>query len=130
VKGAEKWDLLRTATVLVVPSLCYETFSLAMLEGMAAGCAIVASRLGSLAALIEDGKTGLLFQPGDAADLAAKLRGLLNDKAKALALGRAARASVETQATAALHGERLLAIYRQAIRDKAESRGAADGRSQ
>jgi glycosyltransferase involved in cell wall biosynthesis len=118
VKGTEKWDLLRHATALVVPSLCYETFSLAMLEGMASGCAIVASRLGSLAALIEDGKTGLLFAPGDSVDLAAKLRALINDKPNALALGHAARARVEGQATAAIHGQRLLEIYQQAIRDK------------
>lgn len=119
VKGAAKWELLRLATALVVPSLCYETFSLAMLEGMAAGCAVVASRLGSLAALIEDGKTGVLFSPGDAADLAQKLRALFADQSHALALGRAARAAAEAQSTPAIHGERLLAIYRQAMRDRA-----------
>lgn len=57
------------ADVLVVPSI-REALGLVALEGMAAGCVVVASRTGGLAVTVKDGANGLLAEPGDPADLA------------------------------------------------------------
>ena len=70
--GPEKWELLRGSVFVVVPSEWYETFCLVVLEAYAAGKAVLASRLGSLPYVVEQGKTGLLFEAGNASDLAAK----------------------------------------------------------
>jgi glycosyltransferase involved in cell wall biosynthesis len=77
VSGPAKWDLLRGSRFVVLPSECYETFCLAALEAYAAGKAVLASRLGSLSYVVEEAKTGLLFEAGNAADLVAKLQEML-----------------------------------------------------
>ena len=67
---------LRGIDVFVLPSLS-EALSNSLMEAMACGCCVVASRVGGNNELVKDGETGLLFHRGDAGDLAAKLRLLL-----------------------------------------------------
>ena len=67
---------LRSIDIFVLPSVT-EAFSNALLEAMACGCCPVGSRVGGTPELIADGERGLLFTPGDAADLAAKLARLI-----------------------------------------------------
>lgn len=57
-----------------------ESFPNALLEAMASGCCVIGSRVGGVPELIEDGRSGLLFEPGDAADLAAKLARVTDDE--------------------------------------------------
>jgi glycosyltransferase involved in cell wall biosynthesis len=111
VVGEEKYDILRRATATVVPSLCYETFSLAALESLAVGTPVVASNRGSLPFVVEKDQSGLLFRAGDVADLQAKLTWLVEHPSVALQYGCHARKSVEERFTAALHYEKLMDIY-------------------
>jgi glycosyltransferase involved in cell wall biosynthesis len=67
---------LRGIDIFVLPSVS-EALSNSLMEAMACGCCVVASNVGGNPELAQDGKTGLLFQKGSAADLAAKLRLLL-----------------------------------------------------
>jgi L-malate glycosyltransferase len=78
--------------VAVAPSV-NEGFSLALAEAMAAGCAVIASKVGGMAEMVEDGVTGLLVPPDDEEALAAALIKLLDDGQLRLRLGDAARAS-------------------------------------
>lgn len=119
VRGEEKWRLMRGATAVVVPSLCYEQFSLSALEGMAVGTVVLASNLGGLPYLVEDGRSGLLFAPGDDGALAIQIGRLRDDPAAAAALGRGARARVEHAFTGPVHLRRLEAIYESVIREGA-----------
>jgi glycosyltransferase involved in cell wall biosynthesis len=80
--------------VAVLPSHS-EGMSNALLEYMSAGKAIVATRVGDNARLIEDGRHGLLVVPGSPTALAAAVRRLLEDPGLARRLGRAARRRVE-----------------------------------
>ncbi len=80
---------LRAFDIFVLPSLT-ESFSNAVLEAMACGCCVVGSRVGGTPELIEDGRTGVLFTCGDAADLAAQLSVLIGDSALRARLGAAA----------------------------------------
>ena len=113
--GPEVMARIKQASFLILPSECYENFGRCIVEAYACGRSVVASRLGSMAELVTDGQTGLLFEPGNARDLAAKVKALLADPAECQRLGRAARAEFEAKYTADRNYEMLLAIYRAAI---------------
>lgn len=112
-------DLYRNARCQVVPSVWHETFGLVAAEAMAHGIPVIASRMGGLQGLFDDGDSGLLFNPGDASDLAAKLRMLWDDPARAQAMGRAARTHAVQEFAASVHVDRLLQVYERAIADHA-----------
>lgn len=104
---------MRRAAFLVVPSQCYEGFPMAIAEAFAAGLPVFASRLGSLAEIIEDGVNGLLFAPGDTADLAAKLRWAGDHPDELRRMGVTARQHYEERYTPEVNYAMLESIYRQ-----------------
>ncbi len=77
--GAERFEILRQAWALVLPSVCFENGPLAVLEALSLGVPVIASRIGSIPEYVIDGVTGRLFAPGDEVDLARVLRELAND---------------------------------------------------
>lgn len=85
-------DALASARILIMPSLSYEGLPMALLEAFAQGVPVAASAHGSLAELVEPGRTGALFPAGDSDGLVAVLRPLLADPARLGAMGAAARA--------------------------------------
>jgi glycosyltransferase involved in cell wall biosynthesis len=101
---------LAAADVAVLPSL-HEGLGIAALESMAAGRPLVATRVGGLAEVVEDGASGLLVPPGDAAALAAALARLLDDPALAARLAAAAAARVRAKFSVAAMAEGTLACY-------------------
>lgn len=111
----EVLSLLRAARFLVVPSACYENCPTVILEAFACGVPVIASRLGAMEEMVEDGRTGLLFAPGDAEDLAAKADWLWTHPKEAVRMGREARAEYEAKYTAERNYGMLMEIYRTAI---------------
>jgi glycosyltransferase involved in cell wall biosynthesis len=81
---------------------------------MAIGRPVIASRLGPLPELVKDGENGLLFEPGNAEDLAACLRRAVSDPEWAHGMGRAARRYVELRTDPDSHYQRLMEIYERA----------------
>ena len=73
VKPEQVVETIRKYDALVVPSVWLETGPLVVLEAFAAGVPVIGSRLGGIAEMVNEGVDGLLFHPGDAADLAEKL---------------------------------------------------------
>jgi glycosyltransferase involved in cell wall biosynthesis len=73
VKDAQKNEFIKGAEFVIVPSEWYESFPMAVVEANSLKVMILASCLGSLAELIKEGKTGLLFKPGDVDDLKEKV---------------------------------------------------------
>jgi glycosyltransferase involved in cell wall biosynthesis len=108
-------DLMRKARFLIMPSECYETFGLTIIEAFACGKPVIASNLGAMAELVEDGKTGLLFEPGNADDLAEKLFFLWNNDNAVKIMGENARSSFEAKYTAEHNYKLLIDIYNKAI---------------
>jgi glycosyltransferase involved in cell wall biosynthesis len=104
------------ANVQVLPSTDVESFGLVLLEAMACGTPVVASRLPGIAALLEDGVDGLLTPPGDEKVLAAALETLLLQRKCAAAMGQRAREKVITNYTWQAIGARLEQIYREAMK--------------
>ncbi len=74
VSEADVQRIFGAATAVIVPSLWYETFGRTVAEAFAGGTPVVASRIGALAELVDQGRTGWLFKPGNAAELAAAVR--------------------------------------------------------
>ncbi len=93
----------------------YEAFGLVLLESLAQGTPVIASRVGGIPEFIEDGRAGLLVPPGDVAALTAALRRLWNDPALARRLGRHGRTEVVPRYTWDRVVERLEAIYREVL---------------
>lgn len=89
-----------------------EGFGLTLLEAMAAGAALVASRAGAAEKIVREGETGLLVPPGDADALAAALELLMRDPQRAAEMGRKARAQVVQEFSSEGEAERIVAFYR------------------
>jgi glycosyltransferase involved in cell wall biosynthesis len=104
-------ERLASAWVQAVPSRWREPFGNAASEAMMRGTAVVASRSGGLADFVEEGKTGLLAQPGDPQSLAAALLRLLRDRELAEAMGRRARDFATTNLREDVYLDRMLALY-------------------
>jgi len=86
-------DVLAAAAVSVMPSL-NEALSNVLLESMAAGAPVVATRVGGTPEALDDGEAGLLVPPGDVAAITAAVSRLLDDRELACRLGRAARSVI------------------------------------
>lgn len=92
VMPAELRRSMAGARAVVVPSVWPEAFGLVVAEAFAAGCPVVASRIGALPELVEHEQTGLLVEPGRRGALAAAMQRLVDDPALAGRLGREAHA--------------------------------------
>lgn len=103
------------AAVVVMPTLGYETFGRTIMEAFAVGTPVVASRSGPSPELVDEGRTGALFTPGDGADLAAVLQSLAAQPARLAAMRTAARAEFERRFTGDRNHDALLAIYRRVL---------------
>jgi len=121
----EALKILASSRVLIFPSICYETFGRSIVEAMACGVPVVSSRLGAMAEIITDGHDGFLFAPGDAVQLAERVRQLLTDDALRERMGRAARATYEARYSTDRCYEKLMDIYRLAIESARARRTAA-----
>lgn len=101
---------LAAADLLVLPSRD-DAFPTVLLEALAAGVPVVASRAGGVPEIVEDGRTGLLVPPGEAGALARAVSALLADPAARRALGRAGRRRAEERFSIGTWLARLEAVY-------------------
>lgn len=95
--GHEKWELLRNAAFVIVPSVWYEACPNVVLEAYAAGKPVIASRIGALQEMVEHDHTGLLFASAAAAELAAAVRFLAANPEHTQRFGHNGRKLVETK---------------------------------
>lgn len=114
VPSAEMPMQYAQSSMLVFPSTWYEGFPLTIVEAMSSGLPVIASRLGSIAEIVEDGKTGLLFDANDPHDLARKVLWLAERPDAITSMGRAARETYEARYAPRRNLEALLSIYDEA----------------
>jgi glycosyltransferase involved in cell wall biosynthesis len=108
---AELARCIRRALFVVAPSEWYENAPMSVLEAYAYGKPVIGARIGGIPELVEEGRTGLLFEPGNAGDLRSKIECLLANPRLAAEMGRNARRLVEQAYAPAQHYERLMTIY-------------------
>lgn len=123
----QAYDVVGGASALIFPSDCYETFGRAIAEAFAKGTPVIASRLGTSIEMIEPGRTGELFDPGDALDLASRVNELAAAPADRLRQMRAAaRHEYEAKYRADANYEQLVAAYNRALDQRHRRAPAAD----
>ena len=106
---------MSVAQALILPSICYENFPRTLVEAYGCGLPVIASRLGALPELVEEGVTGLLFEPGDATDLADKMRWALAHPEQMAHMGQQARLRYEQRYTAERNYAQLMAVYERVV---------------
>jgi glycosyltransferase involved in cell wall biosynthesis len=106
---------LERASIVVLPSTGPEPLNITALEAMALGRPVIASRIGGLPEIIEDGVTGRLIEPGDPEVLAGVIAELLDDAALRGRLGAAGHARVKEHFRADEYASRWKALYRDVL---------------
>jgi glycosyltransferase involved in cell wall biosynthesis len=91
-----------------------------IIEAFAKGTPVIASRLGAMVEIVEDGSTGLLFEPGNPSDLAAKVRDIVGTTEQAARMRGAARGSFERRYTVERNYQVLMDIYEGAINRRSQ----------
>ncbi len=108
-------NLLASLDVLALPSYAHEGIPQIILQAQAMARPIVATRIGGIPEVVEDGKTGLLVERKDSQALAEAIGRLLDDPAFARGLGQNGRQQIEAKYSLDAMGERLLALYEATI---------------
>jgi len=108
------------ARFLVFTSSWYEGFPMAIAEAFSCGLPVIAPRLGGIPEIVRNGVTGLLYTPGDTADLTATSEWLWNHPEESERMGRAARWDYEHYYTPERNYEMLIDIYQFALNNRRE----------
>ena len=111
-KGQELEDLISASTCIVCPAIWYENMPNTAIEAYAYGKPVVASRIGSLAEIVDDNETGMLFEMKNAEEMAQKLQQFIDDYDLSIRLGRNARQKCEQEYCENNHMKKVLDILR------------------
>jgi len=98
-----------------MPSLCYESFPVTLIEAMAMGTPVIATNIGALGYLVKNLETGILTSPGDVEDLANKITWLWEHDEERKTMGENARKEFEEKYTPEKNYKMLMNIYEKAI---------------
>ena len=102
---------MKKASVLILPSTWYEGFPMTLAEACAVGLPVIASKLGSMASIVDHQRTGLHFEAGNASALVEALRWWDKHPAEAALMRTQARLEYETKYTAGGNYAQLINIY-------------------
>ena len=105
----------QSARILALPTICYEGFPVVVIEAMLHKLPVIVSRIGGLPEIVDDGKTGLLFNPGNEEELAKKIRYLWERPELCGKVGEAGREKALSEYSPARYYERLMVCYEKAI---------------
>jgi glycosyltransferase involved in cell wall biosynthesis len=111
VEGAKIPDLMRGAIACVMPAIWFENLPNSVVEALACGCPVIASDLGSLSYTVTHDQDGLLFRPGDAADLAEKIGRIVDDPGLRSRLAAGARNTAVARHAPEGHVAKLTTLF-------------------
>jgi glycosyltransferase involved in cell wall biosynthesis len=117
--------ILADARCLIFPSIWHETFGRTIIEAYAVGTPVIAASMGSAAELVDDGRTGHLFQPGNAEELTAKVRQFVAAGDEQIEMRLAARREFEEKYTPERNYSQLMEIYHRAGARTENKRGGS-----
>ena len=107
-------DIYRAVDLLVLPSLT-EAFPMVLLEAMACGKPVVATRVGEVARMVDEGRTGRVVAPADPAALASAIASVLAEPNRGSGLGSEARSAVQARFSSDAMAQRYLDLYRRSL---------------
>jgi len=117
------FEQIKGARFVVFPSEWYENLPLVIIEAFACGVPVIASDLGAMREVVEHGRTGLLFRPGDVNDLARTMALAWDQPDYMNCLAEQARAEYELKYTASVNYRQLMKIYEEVIARRSSSNG-------
>ena len=112
---AEVLDMMAHARCVVFPSEWYETFGRVAAESFAKGTPVIASQIGAVAEIVDDGRTGFHFEPGNSQDLARVMAKACAEPRTLTEMRKEARREYEAKYTPERNYQMLIAAYEQAI---------------
>ena len=112
--GAKLDAFYRDSRAVVLPSKCLEAFGRPLVEAMSHGKPVVASRIGGMPSIVDDGVTGVLAEPGNVSSLAEHLHALWEQPELCRTMGQAGRATALNEYSPTRYYERLMAAYERA----------------
>lgn len=115
LKEPELIELYLRSRLVVMPSRCFEGFPNVIARAMALKRPVVASRLGSVPEIVEDGQTGLLFEAGNVEEMVEKIRRLYFDPKLCREMGVAGRLKAQTHYGPQVVYDQLMSIYEKAL---------------
>jgi glycosyltransferase involved in cell wall biosynthesis len=115
LSGEEKRKELESALAIVIPSRCYEQFPITALEAMALGKPLIVPDISGLNEIVDDMRTGLIYEQGNIDDMAQKVNLLLQNHALAKKLGIQARKKFEEQYSKQMYLEKVSSLYESLI---------------
>ncbi len=116
----EKEDMntfFASSRMIVLPTKCYEGFPTTLLESMLCGKPIICSKIGGLPEIVDNEKTGLLFEPGNADELSDKIKYLWENTDLCSRMGDAGREKVLKEYSPRNYYKLLMSAYSKALHD-------------
>jgi len=117
---SEVLALMARSKCVIFPSEWYETFGRVAAESFACGTPVIASRIGAIAEIVDDGRTGFSFRPGDWQDLARAMTVACSCPGKLAGMRIEARREYELKYTPERNYSLMMAIYERAIAGRAD----------
>jgi len=114
ISQEQLYEELSRCALLCLPSLA-ESAPMVIAQAMAAGKPVVASRIGGIPDMVEDGSTGVLFDPGNVSDLAECLKELLSDRPRRLSMGKGARELARARYSPDLVAKKTIEAYHEVV---------------
>jgi len=111
LNGKALTSLLQSALFTILPSEWYEVFGQSIIESMALGKPVIAARIGGIPDLIDEGTDGLLFEPGNVAELVDCIEELWANEYRTQQMGENGRRKVLQSFSPRAHYEQLYALY-------------------
>jgi glycosyltransferase involved in cell wall biosynthesis len=111
-------SLMQGAHSLIVPSICFENFPLAIAEAYACGLPVIAAKHGAMEEILTDRATGLLFLPANPHSLAEKVEWAWTHPQEMAAMGGTAREEFESKYTAGAALQQLENLYKSVLQDR------------
>ena len=116
--GSTIFNYVRNAAFTIIPSVWFETAGLVIYESFALGKPVIGADIGPIPELVENGVTGLLFEPGNVRQLTNKINYLISRPNEILEMGKRCRMRIEESYNADLHYERIMKVYKDVLNSK------------
>ncbi|GAB4546860.1 MAG: glycosyltransferase family 4 protein [Thermodesulfovibrionia bacterium] len=115
LEGERLYKEVSNAHVIVIPSEWYENYPVSVMEAFTLGRPVIGSRIGGIPEMVQNGETGLTFNPGDSEDLCEKMAEFIHRRDNIIKMGRNAREFAMRVFDAESHYSRLIEIYKMAM---------------